>query len=508
MFSGNHKISGRQLYRNYTAGFISLSALLPPLIMNRENMGGILFALMLLGLYLAGSAAVPRPQSVWVKLLCYANYWILGTMLVRLAGRLVQDFLLTDTSLWVILGWFYLVCYYNLYKGLECRIRVSEILFPFFLVLMLFLPALMYGEVEAERVWELELLLDGRQAAIGYELFCWLGAVQSLWHLNGQLQEEHSWRKGIFRIWLTGAVITVIWCLFLYCIYGNAGHTGLLFPLASAMTLAHFPGNVIGRLDALFVFAWMIGLFLLCSSLFAPLTDGEPDTRRKCVLSVLMAASFFLAVRPECVEWGQAVLYYVSTPLQILVLICCSLRKVRKKKPRIAAAALMLLPVLLLSGCSAQELEQQSRVTAIGVDDGTGGDYLLTFGFGTAEEEAEEPFSVQASSLEEAEKAYWETCQKHMDFNHLKNFYFCQEILHSEQFPKLLDEIQGHEAYSRGTLVYVTEGDAAEEAKKEEQPEEGSPVHRLLNAWYNGEACRLPTITEGGRYTGSIIWEY
>ena len=32
----------------------------------------------------------------------------------------------------MIMGWFSLFCYYNLYKGLECRLRVSEVLFPFF----------------------------------------------------------------------------------------------------------------------------------------------------------------------------------------------------------------------------------------------------------------------------------------------------------------------------------------------------------------------------------------
>ena len=37
MFSGNQKISSRQLYRNYTVGFISLSGLLIPLIMDRTK---------------------------------------------------------------------------------------------------------------------------------------------------------------------------------------------------------------------------------------------------------------------------------------------------------------------------------------------------------------------------------------------------------------------------------------------------------------------------------------
>lgn len=505
MFSGNHKISARQLYRNYTVGFISLSAMFPPLLMNRENTVSIGIALLFLGAYLAGSAVVPRPASAWAKGLCYAHYWLLGTMLIRMTGLLVQEFLLTDTTLWVILCWFYLFCYYNLYKGLECRIRVSEILFPFFLFLLLFLSVLMRGEAEAGRLRELRFLLGRDQLWGGYRLFCWLGAVQSLWHLHGQIKREADWKKTVRNIWLTGAAVTVGWCLFVYCIYGNAGHTGLIFPLASAMTLAHFPGNVIGRLDALFIFAWVIGLFLLCSSLFAPLTDGEPDRRRKYMLSALMAASFALALNPACMDWGQRLLYYVSAPLQLLLLFAYGLKGRGKKA---AMACLLLLSALFLGGCSAQELEQQSLVTAVGVDAGEEQDFRLTFGFGTADEDGEEPFETEASSLREAEEIYREYNQKNMDFNHLKNFYFSSEVLGKDCIQGLLEEIQINGAYSRGTLVHVTEKEAAEEAGKKEQPEEGMPVHRLLNAWYNGERCQIPGITADGRYKGSVFWPY
>ena len=38
MFSGNHKISSRQLYRNYATAFISLGALLPPLVISQDEM--------------------------------------------------------------------------------------------------------------------------------------------------------------------------------------------------------------------------------------------------------------------------------------------------------------------------------------------------------------------------------------------------------------------------------------------------------------------------------------
>lgn len=508
MFSGNDKISARQFYRNHAAQLISLSALFPPLLMNGENMGGILTSLGLLGVFLAWSAAVPAPEALWAKCLCYAHYWLLGTLIVHMTGLLIQEFLLTDTELAVILGWFYLLCFYNLYKGLECRSRVGEILFPFFIVLLVLLPLLMYGEVEGARVRELKIHADRQQAVIGYELFCWLGAVQSLWHLRKSLKEKKQWVGGIVRIWGTGAAMTILWCLFVCSVYGKAGHTGLVFPLASAMTLAHFPGNVIGRLDALFVFAWIIGLFLLCSSLFAPLTAEEPNTRVKYLLFALMAASFCLSLKQNCMEWGQWILYRVSTPIQVLLLGFSTLSRGGRKRIRMALVFLLLVLSLLLTGCSAQELEQQSQVTAIGVDEGTGGTFLLTFGFGTTEEEGEEPFSTEASSLEEAEQEYWETCQKHMDFNHLKNFYFSEKVLWTEEIFGLLDEIQTHGAYSRGTMIYVTEGPAASEAGKKDQPEEGIPIHRLLNAWYNKEECRILTVTEDGRYRGSILWKY
>lgn len=504
MFSGNKKISSRQLYRNYAASYISLSALLPPLIMNRECMPGMLLALIFSGFFLWVAASVPRPVSRLMKCLCYTGYWVLGTMLIRMAGRLVQSFLLTGTDLWVILGWFYLFCYYNLYKGLECRFRVSEILFPFFLVLFLILCILMYGEMDPARLGELRLSWDRQQWLTGYELFCWLGAVQSLWHLRGRTEDEVHFRGSVKKIWFTGVVSVVWFSLFSYCIYGNAGHTGLNYPIASAMTLAHFPGNVIGRLDALFIFAWVIGLFLLCSSLFAPLTDGEPDTRSKCLLFAAMAVSFGAACMPECMEWGQKFLYVVLTPLQILILLIQYAGRGKREKRTLAAGCLILS--FVLGGCSSQELEQQSLVTAIGVDAGEDGMFCLTFGFGSSEEEGEEPFETESTSIENAKKVYGEYSQKNMDFNHLKNFYFSEEVLGSASFETLLEEIQTNGAYSRGTLVYVTEGAAGEEAAKKEQPEEGMPIHRVLNAWYNQESCKIDVITRDGRYKGYVSW--
>lgn len=503
MFSGNYKISSRQLYRNYAAAFVSLGVLLPPLIMNQEHAGSLVASLLFSGCVLAGTAVIPRPSGQAARWLCYAQYWTIGAMLVHLTGMLIQTFLLTDTELWIITGWFCLFCYYNLYKGLECRFRVSEVLFPFFLCLLCLLTFLMYGEVEGRRLLKLRMTFGKEIWILGYELFCWFSAVHSMWHLRGRTRGKSSFSGTVLAVWLTGAVAVMGFGCFSYCIYGNQGHTGLVYPIASAMTLAHFPGNVIGRLDAMFIFAWIIGLFLLCSSLFAPLMDGEPDVRSKCLLFGLVALAFGAANIPRCVEWGQMLLYRVLTPLQLLMLLWHGMKRIGRKR---AAAAVCLLLALLLNGCSSQELEQQSLVTAVGIDKGDHGAFHLTFGFGTADEDGEEPFETDSLSLQGAETAYREYFQKNMDFNHLKNFYFSSEILHQEAFSGLLEEIQINGAYSRGTLVYVTEGSAGEQAEKKEQPEEGMPVHRVLNAWYNGEMCEIPLITADGRYKGQVPW--
>ena len=509
MFSGNQKISCRQLYRGYTAGLISLGALLAPLAMNRENLTQIVFALLLLGGWLLGTVYVPRPASPWIRMLSYLHYWVIGTMAARMTGLLIQEFLLDGTALWLILGWFYLFCFYNLYKGAECRGRVGEILFPFFIVLLLFLTAMMWGEIELERCFDLRPSLGARQLQAGYQLFCWLGAVQGLWYLRGQTAPEGSFKRTVGKIWLTGAAVILAFSVFSYCIYGDAGHTGLVFPMASAMTLAHFPGKVVGRLDALFVFAWVIGLFLLCSTLFAPLKDGEPGTREKYLMFALLAASFAAALNPACMDWGQDFLYMISTPLQILILFCMGLRRLGKGgRKTLLAVALALFPALLLTGCGGQELEERSLVMAVSVDPGQEEAYHLTFGFGASEDDPEEPFETEAGSMQEAKDAYYDRFQKQMDFNHLKNFYFSEKILDSEEMGPLLEELQTDGAYSRGTSVYITEGAASDEARLEEQPESGTPLHRILNAWYNEEFCRIPLITEDHLYKGEISWPY
>lgn len=240
MFSENNRISVRQAVRNYGMMVISISALVIPTAMNHTAMPSVLLAAGLLGVYLSGMAVSEAPENRIFRAASYVHGWILGTLTARMTGVLVQEFLLNGAPLWGILILFYAMCYYNLYKGLECRMRVGEILFLPFLLLLAGLAIAMHGEAEVMRIREFRWILDQNGVWKGYELFCWLTAVQGLWSLQNHMTEK---KTAVGRVWLLGTAGVVFWALFTFFIYGDAGHTGLVFPLASAMTLGTFAGK-------------------------------------------------------------------------------------------------------------------------------------------------------------------------------------------------------------------------------------------------------------------------
>lgn len=255
----------------------------------------------------------------------WANYfWIVGTMIARMTGILIQHFLLTETHLAVILGWFYLFLFYNLYKGLECRMRVSEILFPFCVAFLVLLPFLLLGAVKVERLQEMQWSWSGQQLTDGYRLFCWLAVVQGLWYLKPSVnvRTPATWTRTGVVCTLAGGVIILL-CGFLtwwnlWCIGADGTFISIF---ASAMTLAHFPWKCDGRMDTVFVLAWVLGLFLACSTLFAPLGGGTRNKWKNVGLAVLLWGSYLLALIPSIMEWGDWLVRMILIPAQVLVLL-------------------------------------------------------------------------------------------------------------------------------------------------------------------------------------------
>lgn len=159
MFSENNRISVRQAVRNYGMMVISISALVIPVAMNHTAMPSVLLAAGLLGIYLTGMAAAAAPENRIFQTASYVHGWILGTLTARMTGLLGAEISAERVPLWGILILFYAMCYYNLYKGLECRMRVGEILFLPFLLLLAGLAIAMHGEAEVMRIREFTWIL-------------------------------------------------------------------------------------------------------------------------------------------------------------------------------------------------------------------------------------------------------------------------------------------------------------------------------------------------------------
>lgn len=212
-------------------------------------------------------------------------------------------------------------------------------------------------------------------------------------------------------------------------------------------------------------------------------------------------------------DWLSALLYKVTTPLQILILLGCVFKG---RKGIIRVLSILMVAAFFLVSCGQQELEKRGIATAIGIDpakeEGKEGAYEITLVFGSAlqadKEQELETFQTVVDSISEAVDRYGEVHQKDVDFNHLKQFYLSKDVMEAEEFGKILEEIQLDRAYSRGTSVYVTYGPAGEEALRKETPEEGMPIHYLLNAYYNHERVEIPMVNEEHLFRDSYLWQY
>lgn len=482
MFSENNRISVRQAVRNYGMMVISISALVIPVAMNHTAMPSVLLAAGLLGIYLTGMAAAAAPENRIFQTASYVHGWILGTLTARMTGLLVQKFLLNGVPLWGILILFYAMCYYNLYKGLECRMRVGEILFLPFLLLLAGLAIAMHGEAEVMRIREFTWILDKNGIWKGYELFCWLTAVQGLWSLQNYMTEK---KTAVGRVWLLGTAGVVFWALFTFFIYGDAGHTGLVFPLASAMTL----GTFAGKCDRQTRFNICICLgdrafyslqYPVCT--FAGRRAGSEEKisvwSTPCRITGICLPGKITGI----VVWMAVLDLYAGADGFVHLAVFGG--KWKENVTDRTWISLYVTDWLWASGAGKENLTE-----SICVDVGTEKAYTVTFGFYMLDGAAE-TYQTEADSLEEARNMYDSGHEKNLDFNHLRNFYFSENLMEEKVFGNLLMEIQTDGTYSRGISVWVTDDDPAKAVEMKEQPEEGTPVHRMLNAWYNRESFR------------------
>ena len=138
----------------------------------------------------------------------------------------------------------------------------------------------------------------------------------------------------------------------------------------------------------------------------------------------------------------------------------------------------MVIVVMLLfgcSGCSSTELESRNFPMVITVDAGNesfdvamGFQNLAEIADEKAEDEGTEPIGIEQKNWQSAFSEGDEEHPKTMDYNHVKALILSQEILENDRLlGEFLEYMERQEVFARNTLLFTSDGNAADLLKLE-----------------------------------------
>lgn len=361
MFSGNQKISPRQLKRLVVLDFFGKGALLLPAFSGemtaREFLLNLLFALGLLLLYtgaltcLSGHVRgdflsylkerIGRKTTflVGILLLFYALFNLV--YFTKIFGTLGHSFVLLETrEEWLMLLLLLGAMYVSL-GGLEVRGRTAEVWYPVLFYPMLFLLAfcgLNARNVPAGSVVDGHL---GLRAKTVFQIFSVFGGTTAFLFLAPQIEGGIEGKKAFRRaVAVTAAALTGLF-LVLTATFGEQGFSEFTFPIIALMSSVELPGVFLERWDVVFTTLLLVGLYISAgASLYYGLLIGKklfPNINSRLFAGGFCLLAFFAAV--WCGDYEKIVtLYiwvnsYVTVPACVaMVLLLLWLEKVKERK--------------------------------------------------------------------------------------------------------------------------------------------------------------------------------
>lgn len=280
MFSENQKISVRQMTRLLVYDMIGISTLLlPRFLAGRLGADGF-FALFLalipafavvwlLERSVAGSwkdfGEHMRRIPLWLRIPILVFYICEGVLAagygVYLLGDLILQHLLPNESYWLIISILILLGGYGIWRGMEGRARVYEILFWILmapLLLMLLLAAKdvdtwYWTPVFSHGLWE---VLLGTGAVFLFYLI-----VIFAFFLTPYLQNSRMVGYSCRRSLLTAAALNGAVYLVLLGNFGANALSSMPYAVIDLMSMVKLPGGFFERQDAFMVAIWFFTLY-------------------------------------------------------------------------------------------------------------------------------------------------------------------------------------------------------------------------------------------------------
>ncbi len=405
-FAQNESISPRQLYRLYVFNLLGVGTLLLP--NNLAKMGKHGFISIALGVFMAWlfmwivSEVRERRRTIYdrsldkttyAKILIYdliiAVYELSqAAFLAWIFVKLIRDSLIPDESFTVVLLVIMAVCAYALSGGVECRARVYEVVFFFVLIPLAAMLLFAISDVRFDYLMIKDRVgVDFGIADIfagAYYVFAASISVFNVLFVKERTASQIRWSvsKAIF----TYAGILFLLYAVLLGSFGKYSLSEIEFPAVVLMSDVQIKGSFFKRADALILSVWFFTLFsVLNMSLYYAVLRCEnfAENTTKVIFTFNKSQSFSNNKQLSCDRQKNhdkenssmrswCIIFVIAVTVTLAYILESGDEIVKKYLGFLMCIAIPVIVVLtiglMLTGCSAVELEERCFPTLAAVD--------------------------------------------------------------------------------------------------------------------------------------------
>lgn len=347
-FMNNQKISARQVKRTLTLELLGISTLLlPSLVASRSGVDGFfalaaggICALLLLGFWqkyfqknslpacmdtLAAEIRIPVQIFYGIGFLGIAGYTL------YLLTSLIENQLLGKNWELVIVLTLTGTAFFGLMRGLECRVRVYEVLYVFLLAPLFVILGLACAGINADAWAPVAMSSVSQFIQSSYLSFLFFSGISLYTLFQPNCKDSKAACRGTKHALLLVLGLNLVVYLILLGVFQSELLAHLDWPVIDLMAVVKLPGNFLERQDALMVGIWFFCLFAFLDSMLFYAVESwgkvfslqQENHRKKLrltgVLTVAGLVLAFLLLHYELLaEWMFSCYLYGVLPLMLL----------------------------------------------------------------------------------------------------------------------------------------------------------------------------------------------
>lgn len=528
-FAQNESISPRQLYRLYVFNLLGVGTLVLP--NNLAKLGKYAFISIALGVFMAWlfmwivSEVRERRKTIYdrsidktkyAKMLIYdliiAIYELSqAAFLAWIFVKLIRDSLIPDESFTVVLLVIMAVCAYALSGGVECRARVYEVVFFFVLIPLAAMLLFALSDVRFDYLMIKDRVgVDFGIADIFAGAYYVFAASISVFNVLFVKERTASQIRGS----VSKAIFTYAGILFLLyaVLLGNFGKYSLSeieFPAVVLMSDVQIKGSFFKRADALMLSVWFFTLFsVLNMSLYYAVLRCEDFAKNttKVIFTFNKSRDISNNKQLSCDRQkshdegnssirSRCIIFVIAVTVTLAYILESGDEIVKKYLGFLLCIAIPVIVVLtiglMLTGCSAVELEERCFPTLAAVDivavatDETTDKEVVEFYYNM--DKSYEP--EYADDIKTAVDSFEERLSQKADTNHLKVILIGKTLRNDKAaYSDFMEYCKTSKKFPRNTYVCIADdindifdnmGDYYEQKMNKENHEDGEPIITL-----------------------------